>query len=214
MWTGLLVSCRTAIDPAVGSLQVAQRKPGADRVRWLHGDATVLPALQADLVTSSRASSRRWTRSAISTSARQGSVSDSPRSPTARSPCGCYAAPRAHAWQAGRRASRCRSRRRRRSQQRIRRRRHRDRTGLGPADRRSPRAAGLRRSHHARHEPCGHSSKPDGDLTPHDRQPRHHQQPRRSASSACLGGGTPRKRPPCISAAMRASSEKRTDHRA
>jgi SAM-dependent methyltransferase len=41
----------TAIDPAAGSLQVARRKPGADRVRWLHGDATVLPALQADLVT-------------------------------------------------------------------------------------------------------------------------------------------------------------------
>jgi SAM-dependent methyltransferase len=41
----------TAIDPAAGSLQVARREPGADRVRWLQGDATVLPALQADLVT-------------------------------------------------------------------------------------------------------------------------------------------------------------------
>jgi len=41
----------TAIDPAAASLQVARRKPGADRVCWLHGDATALPALQADMVT-------------------------------------------------------------------------------------------------------------------------------------------------------------------
>jgi SAM-dependent methyltransferase len=30
---------------------VARRKPGAGRVRWLHGDATALPALHADMVT-------------------------------------------------------------------------------------------------------------------------------------------------------------------
>jgi ubiquinone/menaquinone biosynthesis C-methylase UbiE len=38
-----------AVDPAAASLDVARRKPGADRVRWLHGDATALPLLQADL---------------------------------------------------------------------------------------------------------------------------------------------------------------------
>jgi ubiquinone/menaquinone biosynthesis C-methylase UbiE len=41
----------TAIDPAAASLAVARRKPGADRVRWLHGDATSLPPLEVDLVT-------------------------------------------------------------------------------------------------------------------------------------------------------------------
>jgi len=41
----------TAIDPAAASLGVARRKPGADRVRWLHEDATNLPPLQVDLVT-------------------------------------------------------------------------------------------------------------------------------------------------------------------
>jgi SAM-dependent methyltransferase len=30
---------------------VARAKPGADRVRWLHGDATGLPELQVDLAT-------------------------------------------------------------------------------------------------------------------------------------------------------------------
>ena len=39
------------VDPARASLDVAQAKPGADRVRWIHGDATVLPALQVDLAT-------------------------------------------------------------------------------------------------------------------------------------------------------------------
>jgi len=37
------------VDPAAASLDVARAKPGADRVRWLHGDATTLPALQVDL---------------------------------------------------------------------------------------------------------------------------------------------------------------------
>jgi SAM-dependent methyltransferase len=41
----------TAIDPAAASLAVARRKPGAERVRWRHGDTTALPALQVDLVT-------------------------------------------------------------------------------------------------------------------------------------------------------------------
>lgn len=45
---GLLV---TAVDPAAASLEVARGKPGADRVQWLHGGATDLPALQADLAT-------------------------------------------------------------------------------------------------------------------------------------------------------------------
>jgi SAM-dependent methyltransferase len=40
-----------AVDPADASLAVAGRKPGAERVRWLHGDATALPPLQADLAT-------------------------------------------------------------------------------------------------------------------------------------------------------------------
>ncbi len=39
------------VDPAAASLKVARRKPGADRVRWLHGDATTLPALRVDLAT-------------------------------------------------------------------------------------------------------------------------------------------------------------------
>jgi SAM-dependent methyltransferase len=40
-----------AVDPAAASLGVARRKPGADRVRWLHADATALPPLQVDLAT-------------------------------------------------------------------------------------------------------------------------------------------------------------------
>ncbi|WP_328838602.1 class I SAM-dependent methyltransferase [Streptomyces europaeiscabiei] len=39
------------IDPAGASLDVARAKPRADRVRWIHGDATALPPLQVDLVT-------------------------------------------------------------------------------------------------------------------------------------------------------------------
>jgi SAM-dependent methyltransferase len=41
----------TGIDPANASLDVARWKPGADRVRWLAGDATALPPLQVDMVT-------------------------------------------------------------------------------------------------------------------------------------------------------------------
>jgi SAM-dependent methyltransferase len=40
-----------AVDPAGGSLRVARAKPGAERVRWIHGDATALPPLQVDLAT-------------------------------------------------------------------------------------------------------------------------------------------------------------------
>jgi len=39
------------LDPACGSLIVAQAKPGADGVRWIHGDATSLPPMQVDLAT-------------------------------------------------------------------------------------------------------------------------------------------------------------------
>ena len=40
-----------AVEPAAASLQVARSKPGAERVSWLLGDATTLPALQVDLAT-------------------------------------------------------------------------------------------------------------------------------------------------------------------
>ncbi|GAA0926162.1 class I SAM-dependent methyltransferase [Nonomuraea longicatena] len=39
------------VDPARASVDVARAKPGGDRVRWIHGDATALPPLRADLVT-------------------------------------------------------------------------------------------------------------------------------------------------------------------
>lgn len=39
------------LDPARGSLDVARAKPGAQRVRWIHGDTTALPPVQVDLVT-------------------------------------------------------------------------------------------------------------------------------------------------------------------
>ena len=38
------------VDPAQASLDVARAKPGADRVRWIHGGATALPPLEVDLV--------------------------------------------------------------------------------------------------------------------------------------------------------------------
>lgn len=41
----------TGVDPAEAALEVARAKPGADAVRWLHGDATSLPPMQADLAT-------------------------------------------------------------------------------------------------------------------------------------------------------------------
>jgi SAM-dependent methyltransferase len=41
----------TGVDPALASLDVARAKPGGDRVRWIHGEATSLPRLQVDLAT-------------------------------------------------------------------------------------------------------------------------------------------------------------------
>jgi SAM-dependent methyltransferase len=41
----------TGIDPADAELQVARRKDGADRVRWLHGDGASVPPLGVDVVT-------------------------------------------------------------------------------------------------------------------------------------------------------------------
>jgi ubiquinone/menaquinone biosynthesis C-methylase UbiE len=37
------------LDPAQASLDVARAKPGADRVRWVHGDVTSLPLIRVDL---------------------------------------------------------------------------------------------------------------------------------------------------------------------
>ena len=39
------------VDPARASVDVARGKPGSERVRWIHGDATALPPLRVDLVT-------------------------------------------------------------------------------------------------------------------------------------------------------------------
>ena len=39
------------VDPARASLDVARAKPEAERVRWIHGDATSLPPLRVDLAT-------------------------------------------------------------------------------------------------------------------------------------------------------------------
>jgi ubiquinone/menaquinone biosynthesis C-methylase UbiE len=39
----------TGVDPALASLDVARARPGASRVHWIHGTATDLPALGADL---------------------------------------------------------------------------------------------------------------------------------------------------------------------
>jgi SAM-dependent methyltransferase len=50
----LLANCGfdvVGVDPAAASLDVARTKPGADRVRWIHGDAASLPELEVDLAT-------------------------------------------------------------------------------------------------------------------------------------------------------------------
>ncbi|MFF0264422.1 class I SAM-dependent methyltransferase [Kribbella sp. NPDC004536] len=39
----------TGVDPAAASLEVARGKEFADRVTWIHGDATTLPPLQVEL---------------------------------------------------------------------------------------------------------------------------------------------------------------------
>ena len=36
------------VDPAAAMLEVARAKPGADRVRWVHGVASDLPPVQVD----------------------------------------------------------------------------------------------------------------------------------------------------------------------
>ncbi|WP_188194520.1 class I SAM-dependent methyltransferase [Nonomuraea sp. SYSU D8015] len=41
----------TGVDPAAASLDVARAKPGGERVRWIHGDATRLPPMRVDLAT-------------------------------------------------------------------------------------------------------------------------------------------------------------------
>lgn len=41
----------TGLDPAAASLDVAKRKPWAEQVRWIAGEAPALPSLQVDLVT-------------------------------------------------------------------------------------------------------------------------------------------------------------------
>lgn len=41
----------TAVDPADACLAVARRKPDADRVRWILGDATTMPPMSVDLIT-------------------------------------------------------------------------------------------------------------------------------------------------------------------
>lgn len=41
----------TGVDPATASVDVARAKPGAERVRWINGDATALPSLEVDLAT-------------------------------------------------------------------------------------------------------------------------------------------------------------------
>ncbi|MEV4442749.1 class I SAM-dependent methyltransferase [Streptomyces sp. NPDC049577] len=39
------------VDPAGASIDVAEAKPGSERVRWIRGDATALPPLHVDLAT-------------------------------------------------------------------------------------------------------------------------------------------------------------------
>jgi ubiquinone/menaquinone biosynthesis C-methylase UbiE len=40
----------TGVDPAAASIELARRKPGAERVRWIVGEASDLPALAVDVV--------------------------------------------------------------------------------------------------------------------------------------------------------------------
>ena len=56
-----------AVDPAAASLAVARAKPGADAVRWVHGDATSVGVTDRDLAVltgntaQSVADPERWT---------------------------------------------------------------------------------------------------------------------------------------------------------
>jgi ubiquinone/menaquinone biosynthesis C-methylase UbiE len=45
---GLVV---VGLDPAAASLELARSKPGADRVRWVHGSAIAIPPIQVDVAT-------------------------------------------------------------------------------------------------------------------------------------------------------------------
>src|ERR1700693_4170886 len=45
---GLVV---VGLEPAAASLDLARTKPGADRVRWIHGDTGALPPLEVDVAT-------------------------------------------------------------------------------------------------------------------------------------------------------------------
>ncbi|MFG1817171.1 class I SAM-dependent methyltransferase [Kribbella sp. NPDC049174] len=48
-WLARLGVDVVGVDPAEASLDVAKGKEFADRVRWIHGDATTLPPLEVDL---------------------------------------------------------------------------------------------------------------------------------------------------------------------
>lgn len=39
------------LDPAAASLDIARSKPDAERVRWIHAEATVIPEMDTDVVT-------------------------------------------------------------------------------------------------------------------------------------------------------------------
>lgn len=41
----------TGVDPANASLNVARRKQGAEKVHWIHGDATTVPSMKVDMAT-------------------------------------------------------------------------------------------------------------------------------------------------------------------
>src|SRR5581483_10046909 len=49
--TFALMLAEQGVEPARASLDVARAKPGAERVLWVHGDATSLPPLEVDLAT-------------------------------------------------------------------------------------------------------------------------------------------------------------------
>jgi SAM-dependent methyltransferase len=53
-----------AIDPAAASLDVARHEPGAERVRWIHGDAFSVPPLAVDLAVRTGNVAQGWVRSA------------------------------------------------------------------------------------------------------------------------------------------------------
>lgn len=50
-----MLACRgidvIGLDPARAALDVSRKRPGGDRVAWVHGELAALPALQVDLAT-------------------------------------------------------------------------------------------------------------------------------------------------------------------